>query len=80
MSFSANMMNGVAKLIHAYGDSLKDTIFVEKSGRYSVKDISRTAKERRAGSLGYAEALLILYNKNRIVLYDGILYIRKRHL
>jgi len=63
MSFSANMMNGVAKLIHAYGDSLKDTIFVEKLGRYSVKDISRTAKERRAGSLGYAEALLILYNK-----------------
>ena len=57
------MMNGVARLINAYGDSLKDTIFVEKLGRYSVKDISRTAKERRAGSLGYAEALLIYYNK-----------------
>ena len=63
MSFSSNMMNGVARLINAYGDSLKDTLFVEKLGRYSVKDISRTAKERRAGSLGYAEALLILYNK-----------------
>lgn len=63
MSFSSNMMNGVARLINAYGDTLKDTLFVEKLGRYSVKDISRTAKERRAGSLGYAEALLILYNK-----------------
>ena len=57
------MMNGVARLINAYGDSLKDNLFVEKLGRYSVKEISRTAKERRAGSLGYAEALLIFYNK-----------------
>lgn len=63
MSFSSNMMNGVARLINAYGDSLKDNLFVEKLGRYSVKEISRTAKERRAGSLGYAEALLIFYNK-----------------
>ena len=63
MSFSSNMMNGVARLINAYGDSLKDNLFVKKLGRYSVKEISRTAKERRAGSLGYAEALLIFYNK-----------------
>lgn len=63
MSFSSNMMNGIARLTNAYGDLLKDNVFVEKLGRYSVKDISRTATERRAGSLGYAEALLILYNK-----------------
>ena len=62
-SLSANMMNGVARLINAYGDQLKDDIFKEKLGRVSVKEISRTAKERRAGSLGFAEALLIFYNK-----------------
>lgn len=62
-SLSANMMNGVARLINAYGDQLKDDLFKEKLGRVSVKEISRTAKERRAGSLGFAEAMLIIYNK-----------------
>jgi hypothetical protein len=61
---SANMMNGVARLINAYGDELKDDVFKEKVGRCSVKEIARTAKERRPGSLGYAEALLLAYNKN----------------
>lgn len=62
-SLSANMMNGVARLLNAYGDQLKEDTFKEKLSRVSVKEISRTAKERRAGSLGYAEALLIFYNK-----------------
>lgn len=62
-SLSANMLNGVARLIFAYGDALKDNVFKEKLGRISVKEVSRTAKERRAGSLGYAEAMLIYYNK-----------------
>ena len=63
-SLSANMMNGVARLINAFGDELKDDVFKDKVGRCSVKEIARTAKERRAGSLGYAEALLLAYNKN----------------
>lgn len=62
-SFSANMLNGVARLISAYGDLMKDDIFKEKAGNYSIKEIGRTAKERHAGSLGYAESLLICYNK-----------------
>jgi hypothetical protein len=62
-SFSGNMLNGLIYLIAAYGDSLKDDVFKEKVGRVSVKEISRTAKERKAGSLGYAEALLLAYNK-----------------
>ena len=62
-SLSANMLNGVARLINAYGDSLKDDIFKEKNGIYSVKTIIRNAKERRVGSLGFAETLLINYNK-----------------
>lgn len=62
-SFSGNIMNGVAKLLYAYGDSIKDDIFKEKLGEVSIKEITKIAKERRAGSLGYAEAMLIFYNK-----------------
>lgn len=74
-SFSANMLNGVARLIVAYGDLLKDDIFKEKIGSFSVKEISRTAKERQTGSLGYAEAMLIYYNKKmKFALRWGNLY------
>jgi len=62
-SFSANMINGVARLLHCYGDELKDSTFIEKLGRLSIKELSRTARDRRAGSLGYSEAMLIAYNK-----------------
>lgn len=62
-SFSANMLNGVARLVVAYGNRLKDEIFKEKLGEVSIKEISKTAKDRRAGSLGFAEAMLLLYNK-----------------
>lgn len=62
-SFSANMLNGVARLIHCYGDDLKDDLFKEKLGKISVKEVSRTARDRRAGSLGYSEAMLLCYNK-----------------
>lgn len=62
-SFSANMLNGVSRLINTYGDELKDELFKERLSKVSVKEVSRTAKDRRAGSLGYAEALLLIYNK-----------------
>lgn len=62
-SLSANMLKGVAQMIVAFGDVLKDDIFKEKVGKFSSKEIGRIAKERKAGSLGYTEALLILYNK-----------------
>lgn len=62
-SFSANILNGISRLISVYDDKIKDEIFKEKLGIISIKEISKTAKERRAGSLGYAEAMLIYYNK-----------------
>ncbi len=62
-SFSGNIMNGIARLLYAYGDNIKDEIFKEKLGEVSIKEIVKTARERRAGSLGYAEAMLIFYNK-----------------
>lgn len=77
-SFSANMLNGMARLLSAYGDNLKDEIFKEKLGEVSLKEIARTAKERRAGSLGYAEAMLLLYNKKmRTPLHWNTLYSNK---
>ena len=61
-SFSANILNGITKLISVFGDQLNDEIFKEKVGAVSVKQLVRTAKERHAGSMGYAEAMLIEYN------------------
>ena len=61
-SFSANILNAIAKLIAVFGDQLNDEIFKEKVGAISVKQLVRTAKECRAGSMGHAEAMLIEYN------------------
>jgi hypothetical protein len=61
-SLSANVIKGLALIIVAFGDELKDDMFVDKLGRCSAKEIIRTAKDRRAGSIGYAEAILLLYN------------------
>ena len=62
-SLGSNMLKGIARLIVAYGDALRDDVFKEKVGAYSARDIGRTAKERRAGSMGYAEAMLQVYNR-----------------
>ena len=62
-SFSGNMMNGLARLLYAYGENIKDNIFKDKLGEISIKEINKLAKERRAGSLGYSETMLIYYNK-----------------
>lgn len=62
-SLSSNILKGIAKLIAVFGEKMRDDIFKEKVGAYSAKEIIRIAKERRAGTLGYAEAMLIAYNK-----------------
>ena len=56
------MLNGVARRVVVYGDKLSDAMFKEKVGAASVREITRTAKDRRAGSLGFAETMLIQYN------------------
>ncbi|MDD3014481.1 MAG: hypothetical protein PHC34_12325 [Candidatus Gastranaerophilales bacterium] len=74
-SLAANILRGVSKLIVAYENELKDDIFKEKVGKCSIKELSRTASDRKAGSLGYAEAMLIVYNKKlRIPLKWSKLY------
>lgn len=62
-SFSGNMLNGVSRFLNTYQERISDTIFKEKLGVISIKELAKIAKERRAGSLGYAEAMLIFYNK-----------------
>lgn len=61
-SFSANIMNAVAKLCVVFKDQLNDEVFSEKLGAVSIKHLTRTAKERRPGSMGFAEAMVIEYN------------------
>lgn len=61
-SFSANMLNAVAKLVEVFGDTLDDDLFKEKLGCVSIKQLTRTAKERRPGCMGYAEAMILEYN------------------
>ena len=74
-SLSSGMLKGIAQLIAAFGDSLNDEIFKEHAGRLSAKAISRTAKDRRPGTVGFAEALLIVYNgKNKKKLSLAKLY------
>lgn len=62
-SLSSGILKGIAILIATFGDSLKDDVFKEKVGAYSSREISRLAKERKAGSMGFAEAMLIAYNR-----------------
>lgn len=47
----------------AFGDQLRDETFKERVGFMSVRQLSRIAKERGAGSLCYAEAMLVAYNR-----------------
>lgn len=61
-SFSANMMKAMAKIIVVYKDLLDDDIFKEKLGAVSVKQLTRNAKDRRSGSMGFAEAMILEYN------------------
>lgn len=64
-SFSANILNAVARLIVAYGDSLDDDCFKSKLGAISIKQLTRNAKERRPGCMGFAEAMVIEYNAKK---------------
>ena len=62
-SFSANILKGIARMVYAYGDALREDVFKDRICQLSVKQLSRTAKERRPGALGFSEAMVIQYNK-----------------
>lgn len=62
-SLSGNILNGIARMIYAYGENLREDVFKDRVGQLSIKILARTAKERRPGALGYAEAMVMAYNK-----------------
>jgi len=64
-SLSSSMLRGVALLISTFGESLQEDLFAERLGSFTAREIMRTARERRNGSLGYAETMLMLYNKKK---------------
>ncbi len=61
-SLSGGILMGIAQIIVAYGDSLKEDLFKDRVGRQSVKSIVRTARERRPGAMGFSEAMMLAYN------------------
>ncbi len=61
-SLCAGMLKGIAKLIVAFGEEIRDDVFKEKVGAKTAREICRLAKERKAGATGFAEAMLIAYN------------------
>lgn len=74
-SLSGNMLMGIARIVVAYGDQIKEDVFKDHVGRVSVKSIIRTAKERRPGAMGFAEAMMLAYNnKNKYRLSLRTLY------
>lgn len=62
-SLSSSMLNGVARIVDAYQDKLRDNVFAQKLGMVSPKEIIRNARDRRSGSLGFAEVMVQYYNK-----------------
>lgn len=62
-SLSANILKAVALMVDAYEDELRDDVFKQKVGEKSIKEIIRLSKERRSGTMGYAEVLLNEYNR-----------------
>lgn len=62
-SLTANIIKGIALLVTAFGDNLRDDLFQEKVGKFSAREVSRSARERKMGSMGYAEVMLAFYNK-----------------
>ena len=79
-SLSSNILKGVSRFLAAYGDEVRDEAFKDKLSQISIKELTRTAKDRRAGSLGYAEALVLAYNnrKSNGVIKMEKLYAKKK--
>ena len=62
-SLSECILSGVARVLYCYGDKIDDDTFKSRLGQVSIKELTRSAREIKAGSLGYASAILNYYNK-----------------
>ena len=74
-SLSGSILMGIARIVVAYGEQVREDVFKDHVGRVSVKSIIRTARERRPGAMGFAEAMMLAYNnKNKYRLSLRTLY------
>lgn len=64
-SFNASLMKGTAKVLYCYDTEIKDEVFVKKLGEISLRELIRTARARRGGPMGFAEAIVVIYNKKQ---------------
>lgn len=62
LSLTSGILKGIACLVSVYGDSLDDETFKDHVGKDSPKKLIRLARDRRPGTLGYAEAMVLSYN------------------
>ena len=62
-SLGATVLKGLAKVLAVYDADIKDEALKEKLSMVSVKEVIRCARERKGGTTGLAEAILIFYNK-----------------
>lgn len=78
ISMSGGMLKGTAKLLSILGTEIKDEIFKERLGAVTERTVVRSAHERRGGQMGYAEAILLVYNRsNRAAPSIDELYIKR---
>ena len=62
-SLSASILKGLAKVLTVFGTEIKDDNLIDKLSMVSIKEIIRCARERKGGTTGCAEAILMVYNK-----------------
>ncbi len=62
-SLTSNMLRGVFLIVGTFSESLRDELFADRVGSVSAREIARTDKERGGGAVGYAETMLLIYNK-----------------
>lgn len=62
-SLSSSMLKGMSKVLAVFENEIKDEMIIEKISYTSVKEIIRCARERKGGTTGCAEAILMVYNK-----------------
>jgi len=62
-SLTASMLKGIAFIVFLFSDMLKDEYFIKCVGDATAREITRTAKDRGGGLIGYAESILLAYNK-----------------
>lgn len=62
-SLGASVLKGIARVLKVFDTEIKDAMFIEKLGNVSIKEIIRSAKEIKGGAMGYAEAIVMEYNR-----------------